>query len=87
MDDETWRCLCRSAALCNRAVFAPDSTGPILKRDTIGDASESALLKCCELALGSVLEFRQKNAKVKYYLKVTIRQKYKLNDPFIATSS
>jgi hypothetical protein len=63
-DDETWRCLGRIAALCNRAVFDPESTGPILKRNTIGDASESALLKCCELAMGSVETFRLRNPKV-----------------------
>lgn len=63
-DTPTWRCLGRVGALCNRAVFNPESTGPILKRDTIGDASESALLKCCELSMGSVEGIRQKNPKV-----------------------
>merc|ERR1711892_218950 len=38
--------------------------GPILKRDTAGDASESALLKCCELMMGSVDGIRKKNPKV-----------------------
>ena len=63
-DDQTWRCLSRCGALCNRATFKPDSTGPILKRETIGDASESALLKCCELAMGSVVKFRANNPEV-----------------------
>merc|ERR1712226_946339 len=48
-DDKTWRNLGRISALCNRAVFLAGETGPILKRETAGDASESALLKCCEL--------------------------------------
>merc|ERR1712134_54587 len=50
-DDVTWRNLGRIAALCNRAVFLAGETGPILKRETAGDASESALLKCCEMML------------------------------------
>ena len=66
-DRDTWRNLGRIGALCNRAVFNPDSTGPILKRETIGDASESALLKCCELALGNVEEFRLANPKVIFF--------------------
>merc|ERR1711990_1121860 len=63
-DDATWRSLGRIAALCNRAVFLAGEDGPILKRNTAGDASESALLKCCELMMGSVESIRQKNPKV-----------------------
>jgi len=63
-DDKTWRNLGRIAALCNRAVFLAGEDGPILKRNTAGDASESALLKCCELMMGSVESIRQKNPKV-----------------------
>ena len=63
-DDKTWRNLGRIAALCNRAVFLAGESGPILKRETAGDASESALLKCCELMMGSVEGIRQKNPKV-----------------------
>jgi len=63
-DDKTWRNLGRIAALCNRAVFLAGENGPILKRDTAGDASESALLKCCELMMGSVEGIRKKNPKV-----------------------
>jgi len=63
-DDKTWRNLGRIAALCNRAVFLAGEDGPILRRNTAGDASESALLKCCELMMGSVESIRQKNPKV-----------------------
>jgi len=63
-DDKTWRNLGRIAALCNRAVFLAGESGPILKRETAGDASESALLKCCELMMGNVENIRQRNAKV-----------------------
>lgn len=63
-DDESWRNLGRIAALCNRAVFLAGETGSILKRETAGDASESALLKCCELMMGNVETIRQKNPKV-----------------------
>ncbi|XP_062844233.1 sodium/potassium-transporting ATPase subunit alpha-2 isoform X2 [Trichomycterus rosablanca] len=61
----TWTALARVAALCNRAVFKPGQEDiPILKRDTAGDASESALLKCIELSCGSVRVFRDNNCKV-----------------------
>merc|ERR1719434_437334 len=63
-DDPTWHSLGRIASLCNRAVFLAGETGPILKRETAGDASESALLKCCELMMGSVEQVRQRNPKV-----------------------
>src|SRR6218665_1293739 len=33
-------------------------------RDCAGDASETALLKCCELSVGNVLEYRRQNRKV-----------------------
>lgn len=33
-------------------------------RETNGDASESALLKCIELALGDVAGMRQRNKKI-----------------------
>merc|ERR1712137_489463 len=63
-DDVSWRNLGRIAALCNRAVFLAGETGPILKRETAGDASESALLKCCEMMLGNVESIRAKNPKI-----------------------
>lgn len=34
------------------------------QRDTAGDASESALLKCIELSCGSVRKMRDRNPKV-----------------------
>nr|P30714.2 RecName: Full=Sodium/potassium-transporting ATPase subunit alpha-1; Short=Na(+)/K(+) ATPase alpha-1 subunit; AltName: Full=Sodium pump subunit alpha-1; Flags: Precursor [Rhinella marina]CAA77842.2 sodium/potassium-transporting ATPase alpha-1 subunit [Rhinella marina] len=61
----TWTALARIAGLCNRAVFpAGQENTPILKRDVVGDASESALLKCIELCCGSVKDMREKNQKV-----------------------
>merc|ERR1712020_866960 len=60
-----WKILSRVAALCNRAEFKPGQDSvPILKREVNGDASEAALLKCCELTMGKVMEYRQKNKKV-----------------------
>mgnify|MGYP002044392033 FL=1 len=54
----------RVAALCNRAEFKPGQDSvPILKREVNGDASEAALLKCCELSMGNVLQYRAKNKK------------------------
>ncbi|XP_048867199.1 sodium/potassium-transporting ATPase subunit alpha-2 [Brienomyrus brachyistius] len=61
----SWTALSRVAGLCNRAVFKPGQDDIfILKRDTAGDASESALLKCIELSCGSVRNMRDKNPKV-----------------------
>ncbi|RXN14316.1 sodium potassium-transporting ATPase subunit alpha-1-like protein [Labeo rohita] len=61
----TWSALARIAGLCNRAVFLADQSHvPILKRETAGDASESALLKCIELCCGSVIEMRDKYTKI-----------------------
>lgn len=61
------RALVRCAMLCNRAEFKNDPANlqkPILQRETMGDASESALLKCCELSFGGVLPYRERNRKV-----------------------
>nr|DBA13951.1 TPA: hypothetical protein GDO54_004975 [Pyxicephalus adspersus] len=61
----TWTGLSRIAGLCNRAVFKVGQDKiPISKRDTAGDASESALLKCIELSCGSVKKMRERNPKV-----------------------
>lgn len=64
-DSETWVHLSRICMLCNRAEFKKgQETVPILKRECNGDASESALLKCVELSLGGVAEYRKKNPKL-----------------------
>ncbi|XP_061777127.1 sodium/potassium-transporting ATPase subunit alpha-2-like [Nerophis ophidion] len=61
----TWLALSRVAGLCNRAEFkAGQDKVAILKRETAGDASESALLKCIELCSGSVRDMRARNTKV-----------------------
>jgi len=59
-----WKALSRVAALCNRAEFKTGQESmPILKRDVNGDASEAALLKCCELAMGNVMAYREQYKK------------------------
>ena len=64
-NDESWLALSRISMLCNRAEFkAEQENVPVLKRECTGDASESALLKCVELSIGKVTEFRSKNKKV-----------------------
>ncbi|XP_042559610.1 sodium/potassium-transporting ATPase subunit alpha-2 [Clupea harengus] len=61
----TWTALANVAGLCNRAVFIPGQQDvPILRRDTAGDASESALLKCIELSCGCVRTLRDSMPKV-----------------------
>merc|ERR1712214_145238 len=60
-----WKLLSRVAALCNRAEFKPGQESiPILKREVNGDASEAALLKCCELTMGKVMDYRRGTPKV-----------------------
>jgi len=60
-----WKMLSRIAALCNRAEFkTAQENVSILKREVNGDASEAALLKCVELAVGDVKGWRAKNKKV-----------------------
>lgn len=61
----SWKALARVAMLCNRAEFKVNQEGvPVLKRECNGDASESALLKCVELSIGNVVEYRTKNKKI-----------------------
>lgn len=61
----TWQTMARICCLCSRAEFKPGQEHlPVLKRDTIGDASESAILKCMELSIGSVCTYRHKYPKV-----------------------
>ncbi|GIY26917.1 hypothetical protein CDAR_507181 [Caerostris darwini] len=60
-----WKALSRVARLCSRAEFKPGQENvPILKRECIGDASESAILKCMELATSNVMQYRENNPKV-----------------------
>merc|ERR1711970_416545 len=60
-----WKALSTIAALCNRAEFKSGQDNvPILKREVNGDASEAALLKCCELTVGDVMEWRKRNKKI-----------------------
>merc|ERR1719454_1669766 len=50
LSSETWKDLCRIAVLCNRATFkGGQESVPILKRDCIGDASESGILKMTDI--------------------------------------
>jgi sodium/potassium-transporting ATPase subunit alpha len=63
--EASWKKLFRVAALCNRAMFkVGQDTTPILKREVNGDASEAALLKCCELAQSHIVSYREKRAKI-----------------------
>ncbi|XP_064651492.1 sodium/potassium-transporting ATPase subunit alpha-like isoform X1 [Lineus longissimus] len=63
--DSTWLALARVGMLCNRAEFKTGQEEvPVLKRECNGDASESALLKCVELSMGKVIEYRIQNKKV-----------------------
>ncbi|XP_042906175.1 sodium/potassium-transporting ATPase subunit alpha-B isoform X1 [Parasteatoda tepidariorum] len=60
-----WKALSRVARLCSRAEFKPGQENvPILKRECNGDASESAILKCMELATSNVAAYRDQNRKI-----------------------
>ncbi|CAL4059849.1 unnamed protein product, partial [Meganyctiphanes norvegica] len=62
---EGWKVLSRIAAFCNHAEFvAGQEDVSIQKREVNGVASESALLKCIESAVGDVKEWRARNKKV-----------------------
>lgn len=84
-----WHALSCVACLCSRAEFKPGQDNiHILKRECTGDASESAILKCMELAVGDVAGFRRRNPKVceipfnstnKYH--VTIHERNDQSDP------
>ena len=64
-EEEGWKKLFRVAALCNRAEFkAGQEATPILKREVNGDASEAALLKCCELTRNNIVGYREQWKKV-----------------------
>ncbi|VDN08735.1 unnamed protein product [Dibothriocephalus latus] len=64
-ESSTWLALARIAMLCNRAEFkAGEESKPVLKRECNGDASESALLKCVEMSIGGVTQYRKRNPKV-----------------------
>ena len=63
--EDGFKKLFRVAALCNRAEFKPGQGDiPVLKREVNGDASEAALLKCCELSQKDIMAYRQKRTKV-----------------------
>jgi len=66
MSSSTWEDLCRIAVLCNKAVFrGAQESVPILKRECMGDASESGILKCTEILTGSkTLQMRADMKKV-----------------------
>uniref|UniRef100_A0A0N5A3I7 Sodium/potassium-transporting ATPase subunit alpha n=1 Tax=Parastrongyloides trichosuri TaxID=131310 RepID=A0A0N5A3I7_PARTI len=62
---ETFDSLVRVATLCNRAEFKPGQNNvPILRRECTGDASEIALLKFSEIAVGDVMKYRRSHKKV-----------------------
>ncbi|GIY85805.1 hypothetical protein CEXT_48751, partial [Caerostris extrusa] len=59
-----WKALSRVARLCSRAEFKPGQENVPILKECIGDASESAILKCMELATSNVMQYRENNPKV-----------------------
>lgn len=60
-----FKALSRVATLCSRAEFnGGQGDVPIQRKEISGDASEAALLKCMERALGDVMAIRKRNKKV-----------------------
>ncbi|XP_049854932.1 sodium/potassium-transporting ATPase subunit alpha-like [Schistocerca gregaria] len=63
--DEQFLALARVAMLCSRAEFDAEQLDlPVYARRVFGDASETAILKFLEAALGGVEEYRQQHQKV-----------------------
>ncbi|KHJ82032.1 hypothetical protein OESDEN_18277, partial [Oesophagostomum dentatum] len=63
----TYKFLLRCAALCSRSTFKnEDFSIPLPRREVTGDASETAILKYCELILGDggTRKMREKKPKV-----------------------
>lgn len=60
----SYKDLTLAGSLCNRSEFTPNQEKvQILKREVMGDASEAAILKFSELAIGDVVEFRNRHKK------------------------
>jgi sodium/potassium-transporting ATPase subunit alpha len=65
LESGSYQRLMRCVTLCNRAAFKPDQEHlPILQRETIADASESALFKYTEIVYGNCQDYREVNTKV-----------------------
>jgi magnesium-transporting ATPase (P-type) len=65
LEIDAYQRLMRCVTLCNRAAFKPDQEHlPILQRETIADASESALFKYTEIVYGNCKEYREDFTKV-----------------------
>ncbi|CDW54807.1 Na+:K+ ATPase alpha subunit protein [Trichuris trichiura] len=65
LSQPTFVALMRIAGLCNRAEFKSHQEDiPVLKRKCTGDASDIALMKFVELAVGSVASMRQRFKKI-----------------------
>eukprot|EP00731_Ephydatia_muelleri_P006443 Em0003g691a len=74
-----WDALSRVMGLCNRATFKENQEHiAIMDRVCNGDASESALLKCFELEVGSISAFRVKYPKL-FELPFNSTNKYQLS--------
>merc|ERR1712226_1260232 len=80
LSSSTWEDLCRIAVLCNRATFRGGQDGvPILKRDCIGDASESGILKCTEILTGGKTLSMRDNMKKVHEVPFNSTNKYQLS--------
>lgn len=63
---QAFAALTQIAILCSRATFVPGQENlPVDQRATLGDASESAVLKCMEMIAGNVEAKRRETPKVK----------------------
>jgi sodium/potassium-transporting ATPase subunit alpha len=80
LSSSTWEDLCRVAVLCNRATFrGAQENVPILKRDCMGDASESGILKCTEILTGGKTLSMRDNMKKVHEVPFNSTNKYQLS--------
>ena len=60
----SWKNMARVAVLCNAGQFKEDDGLPVMLRETSGDPTETALLRCVEAVEGNTGVFRQMHRNV-----------------------
>ena len=60
----SWKNMARVAVLCNGSQFKEDAGTPVMLRETTGDPTETALLRCVEAVEGNTDMFRQMHRSV-----------------------
>jgi len=60
-----WKILARAASLCNNAEFKEGQDDKsIITREVTGNETDAAILKCTEIFMGKVMDYRARNKRV-----------------------